>query len=66
MPPADRNLVAGTKLLGNYKNETSVCSVEGGADGKLIYVLQMDAFQEHVLSSRSSDGQEKRTDCSGA
>jgi hypothetical protein len=39
MPIDDRNLTAGTQLVGSYKKETYACSVERSEDGKLAYVL---------------------------
>ena len=40
MPIENRNLEAGTRLVANYKKQTYVCTVEGGEDGKLTFVLE--------------------------
>ena len=40
MPIQNRDLEAGTRLVGSYRKERYVCTVEEGEDGKLVYVLE--------------------------
>lgn len=44
MAIADRNLEVGTRLVANYKKQAYVCTVEAGAEGKTVFVLDGKAY----------------------
>ena len=53
MPIQDRKLETGTRLVGTYKQEEYVCTVEADEDGKQAYVL---ADGRHFRSPSSAAG----------
>src|SRR5688572_1377372 len=47
----NRNLEAGTRLIGRYKGKTTVCLVEAGEEGKIVFRLE---GKDKTFSSLSS------------
>ncbi len=53
MPILNRSLEVGTRLVGSYRKERYVCTVEQEEDGKLVYVLE-DGRRSKSPSSAAS------------
>ena len=55
MPIENRNLEAGTRLLGRYKGKTTVCLVDSGKEGTVVFRLEGKEKTYRSLSSAATE-----------
>ncbi len=55
MAITNRNLAAGTRLVGRYKGKTTVCLVEAGEEGAVVYRLEGKEKTFKSLSSAATE-----------